>query len=136
MGQVWYTVDISDAMRELRRLDDPPGFSGLLRLEAVLAAQFQATQQAVHVITGSLRATGDPDSNVRNHTWRGEIGYGGVPAPGVAPGPARYVNYARYEQERAGVHVVDGTPHDFMAPARALEAAYTEAILAYLRGDA
>lgn len=145
---VHYTVDISDAYDELRRIDDPPGTDVTLRLEAVITAQYQLTQQFVHVITGSLKASGHlHDSEVRDHRWESGFSYGG-PAPGYPNSP---VDYAEIEQGRApgGAHFwsqrgwLAGTDsggrtsvmHDFMAPVGAFEHRYREAIMDFLRGE-
>lgn len=141
------SVDISDAMRELRRIDDGPDAAAILKLETVLAAQFQATQQHVHVITGSLKASGKFDGNVQRHAWEGQISYGGL-APGAVHNP---VDYAEIERERrpggsryrSARGYLPGTDsegrtsvgHDFMAPAEAMSGLYEQAILSYLRGE-
>ncbi len=138
-GEWEFDVDISDVLDELDRLAELPSLTGQLRLEAVLAEQFQATQQAVHVITGSLRASGRVSSYMRDHVWHGEIEYGGNLVRAAVPGPPRKrVNYAEYEQRRG---LSGGRNHDFMAPAALIgeiamgQAGYVAAMLANLRGD-
>ncbi len=141
-------VDTSDATRELDRLGDAPSTAALLRLEAILTAQFQATQQVVHIVTGSLRRSGKVDSRLRNGEWSGDISYGGA-APGAVHDPVRYAELEQqrapggrfYRSERGFIPGADAegrisVMHDFMAPAARFEHQYAEAILAFLRGDA
>lgn len=116
-------VDISDPDRELRRLQDGPDVPDILRLEAVLVTLFQETQRVVHVRTGSLKGSGDVDSQYRGRIWRGEISYGGI-AVGFIHNP---VQYAEFEQDRGGAH-------DFMAPVYQADDGYAEAILGFFRG--
>lgn len=115
-------IDISDVDDELARLQRVTA-RDLLPLEAVLAAQQAATQAAVHIITGSLKASGRAQSQADRHSWTGTITYGG-PSPGSVNDP---VDYAIYELRRRG-------GHDFIAPAVAMDGDYAEAILTYLRG--
>lgn len=131
-------VDISEPMRALRRIDSGPNSQTILRFESVLAGQFQATQEYVHIKTGSLKASGHISSELRDDVWSGVIEYGG-PAPGYPNDP---VDYAAYEQRRVGGRQVrDGkysgqiTSHDFMTPIYGTGTAYAETILAYLRGE-
>lgn len=122
---VTITVNARDAERELRRLADGPTAADLLHLETVHSAVFGLTQIAVHVITGSLKASARIDSDYRRNVWTGLISYGG-PAPGMAFNP---VKYAEFEWARGG-------HHDFLAPALGddTDRAYLEAVLAFLRG--
>src|SRR5207244_2715073 len=89
-------VDISDVDNELARLEHGFARDDLLRFEGVLVGQFSGTQAYVHVITGSLRASGKPDTHANRHEFRGEISYGGA-APGWPHDP---VDYAIYERAR------------------------------------
>jgi len=145
---VEFDVDISDAMRALDHLDHPPDLGTTLRLEAVLTAQFQATQQYVHVITGSLKASGKLHSGTRDGIWTGEISYGGE-APGSPHDPVRYAELEQsrnpgnpgYYYRRGNIPGTDSqgrvsVNHDFMAPVAAFEPMYREAMMAYLRGEA
>lgn len=141
-------VDIDDADRELRRLDDAPDLSVVLRLEALLAAQFLGTQQVVHIISGSLRASGKIDSEQGRASWLGEISYGGH-APGAVH---QRVDYAQIEQGRRlggkyyasergwlpGTDIEENTNinHDFMGPVHGYDGRYVDAILDYLRNAA
>lgn len=73
-------------------------------LSPIMDDAFADTQAMVHVITGSLKASGKVDSSYDQHEWHGTISYGG-PAAGAINDP---VKYAWYEQRRGGAH-------DFMA---------------------
>lgn len=117
-------VDISEPMRELKRLDRGPGASDLLRLDSILLGQFQEIQVVVHVQTGSLRNSGDFDTSYRNKRWRGEISFGGA-SPGAVHNP---VKYAGYERDR-------GQSHDFLRPVYDSSFSYIRAIKAFLRGS-
>lgn len=148
-NKVRFTVEIGDSEHELDRLDNfDQRF--LLAMDAVLTQQFEATQSAVHVISGSLKASGAHNSRIRRGTWEGEIVYGGklkrAPAPTGATGSdarARNpVRYARVEQARSGGRQArhgsrsgHADSHDFMLAAEGFEPEYEEVIMAYLRGD-
>jgi hypothetical protein len=130
-------MDASDWLAELHRLADGPDLHDLLRLEAVLTEQFELTQQYVHVITGSLRASGKIHSDMHGHLWEGEITYGGQSNAIIDP-----VNYARREQSRGVSDVIGVTgggdehgDHDFMRPLGGEQHGYLQAILAFLRGE-
>lgn len=94
-----------------------------LELEAILALAFGRSQQEVHIITESLKASGTIDSDLKNDVWKGTIEYGG-PAPGFAHDPVRY---AEYEQRR-------GQSHDFMASTYPLDSAYGKVVVEHVRG--
>jgi hypothetical protein len=116
-------TDFSEVDRELRRLGDGPDTRTDLLFDAALTAIFQETQRVVHVITGSLKGSGLPDSDRGRDTWTGEISYGGA-SPGRVHDPVRY---AQFERDRGGWH-------DFMAPVQHTDHAYIEAMLSFLRG--
>lgn len=93
--------DYGQVKRHLKFLQtDLPTEEGAARLEAVLDAAFEATQAAVHVISGSLRASGKTASDHRDGQWEGSITYGGI-SPGFPNNP---VVYAWYEARRDGQH--------------------------------
>lgn len=96
-------VDTSEVMRDLRRIEDGPDRRHHRRFDSILTRQFQDTQVRVHVITGSLRASGQHNSSARrNGGWSGEIVYGGTLRGAAIPGPpADPVKYARYEYTKA-----------------------------------
>lgn len=77
-----------------------PGSETVLALGAVLAAQFEQTQQYVHVVTGSLKASGRSKQRTNEDSWTGEIRYGGS-APGY---PHPVVRYAEEEFTRGASH--------------------------------
>lgn len=116
------TVDDSEWERELDRLADLD--RPVRECEQLLARQHAATQAAVHVITGSLKASGrSPKSSFAAGRWEGVISYGG-PAPGMVNNPVRY---AAYEMARGGAH-------DFRAPAVAYDAEYGRIVARHLDG--
>jgi hypothetical protein len=145
MTNVIITVDTSSVDRSLRRLINGPDGFDLLRFERVLTNQFLATQEMVHVITGSLKGSGRQHSTTRKHEWEGEIAYGGD-----STGPINPVKYAVYEMERgwrpSGWDVqgknfqgVRGGTHDFMDPAFGVSShefkhGYVQAIMKFLEG--
>lgn len=120
---VYIEVDISDVEKELDRLIDGPNIEDVLEFEAVLASQFQITQQIVHIRTGSLRLSGKIKSVIDLSKWEGSITYGG-PAAGAINNPVRY---AHYEQERDGLH-------DFIEPIYSLDSRYGDALASWLKG--
>lgn len=77
----------------------------------------------VHVITGSLRASGRTSSDVTGGVWYGEITYGG-PSSGYPNDP---VDYADYERARGG-------EHDFLRNRHMAQSRFQEAIVHALRG--
>jgi len=149
-NKVRFTVEIGDSEHELDRLDHMD-LRFQLAMDAVLTQQFEATQAAVHVISGSLKASGTHNSRIRRGVWEGEIIYGGrlkrAPTPaGHAQGsdarPRNPVKYAQIEQARSGGRQAahgsrsgHADSHDFMLAAEGFEAEYEQAIMAYLRGD-
>ncbi len=94
-------LDLSDFYEALNVIEGP-GPETLAALDVTLQAGYAQTQVAVHVITGSLKASGrteveyEPGSEV----WQGDIVYGG-PSPGSVNNP---VEYAEYERARGGSH--------------------------------
>jgi hypothetical protein len=92
-------------------------------LERLLAVQFTAAQGAVHVITGSLRASEEIDSDYAAGRWIGQISFGG-PSPGFPNDP---VVYAVYEAARGG-------QHDFTVPITARSRDYGTAMREHLAG--
>lgn len=120
-----FTMDLNGVGHELDRLADGPDLDDLLRLESVLTDVFQETQRIVHVRTGSLRGSGDLDSDYRDHTWHGDLSYGGQ-SPGFIHDPVRY----------AQIELARGGSHFFMLPALTADSRYLDAVLAFVRGDA
>lgn len=107
---------------EIDRLAAGPTIQDYLAFERVLAAQFQATQQAVHVQTRSLKSSGKVSSSNQLNRWEGVISYGGA-----STGIHNPVDYAEFERERDG-------SHDFLAPARHIETAYEAAMREFFGG--
>lgn len=114
----WGRID-----RELDRLGNLPDPAMVERLDRVLTAGFEATQAAVHVRTGSLKSSGQKESDfqVATKEWKGEISYGGV-----SLGPNNPVDYAIYEKAREPDEHGD---HDFMRPLAPYHLAFLDAML-------
>jgi hypothetical protein len=92
-------VDVSEWLDALDA-HEGPGEETLVELSRTLAAGFAETQARVHVVTGSLKASGRVRNSRDHDSWEGEITYGG-PAPGM---PHPYVRYARQEFGRGAEH--------------------------------
>lgn len=114
-------VDDTEATREMDHLLNLAG--PIEHLERILAEQFQAGQAAVHVITGSLRASEEIDSDYRAGRWAGQVSFGG-PSPGFPNDP---VVYAVYEAARGGAH-------DFRIPVQEHGTAYRGVVRDHLGG--
>lgn len=99
MGNVFIYVNIDEWLDALDA-HEGPGIETLLALQSVLASGFAETQALVHVVTGSLKASGRMRTDVFDDEWRGEITYGGV-APGAVKG---IVTYAKKEFNRGEDH--------------------------------
>lgn len=112
----------NDIENEIDRLVNGPTAVDLLKFEAVLTAQFRATQTSVHKITFSLMRSGKMSSDMSNNSWEGVISYGGT-----TTGINNPVDYAEYERER-------GTSHDFLAPAIEMSDSYIQAMNDFLGG--
>lgn len=121
---VRFDVDLSSAGRELDRLARGPAPRIVLGLESVFLAAFQETQQIVHVITGSLRGSGKPETSFDGEAWEGTVFYGGA-SPGFPNDP---VNYAIYELARGG-------SHNFFGPMYRTPDQIRQVIMEHLRGD-
>lgn len=82
-----------------------PHYKTTVELEGLLNAAFADTQARVHILSGSLKASGKTASDFDGDTWTGSITYGGVlwktPVPGPPNDPVRY---AIYEMARGGAH--------------------------------
>jgi hypothetical protein len=114
--------DYASIDHELDRITDLPNGEMKGLLDAVLASAFAATQEDVHVETGSLKSSGRTETHSSEHGWHGEIHYGG-PSAGVN----NPVDYAIYEKRRGGAH-------DFFAPLAVFDDAFAEAIKEGLSG--
>lgn len=102
--------------RELDRLEKAPTKASAY-LDAVLYQGFAQTQALVHIITGSLKASGKATTEFDGDNWKGEISYGGF-----SLGVNNPVTYAIYEKARDG-------DHDFLAPLKTLDSLFVKAIL-------
>lgn len=118
-------ADFSEVDRELGRLDNVP-MTVHLELESVLALIFALTQEAVHIITGSLQGSGTIDSDLKNEIWKGEIQYGG-PSVGSVNDPVNYAEYEQYRSEGYG-------GHDFMAPAYPMDTRFGTIVNEHVKG--
>lgn len=112
------TGDYSSIDRVLTHFDRMPDGTTRTMLNAALQVGFKATQAAVHVETGSLKASGRTREDVSKiaNRWEGQIIYGGR-STGSKNNP---VDYAIYEQRR-GIGGAGGPSdakgdHDFLRP--------------------
>lgn len=71
-------IDAADVLAELTRLSSPPA-EAYAKLEGILLSSFAATQAHVHVITGFLKASGHPSSEVSGDEWSGTLSYARYP---------------------------------------------------------
>lgn len=112
-----FSVDASDALKEVRRLRYP---GGRLRRELndTLQELFFITQMDVHVDTGKLIESGHTESSKTVISWKGEITY-----DAYQPTSPKYNSYAWFEQRRPG--------HDYMAEVEntAMDGIWAEAII-------
>jgi len=99
-----------------------PGIETTFALGAVLAAGFAETQELVHVVTGSLQASGRMGTKTNDDSWEGEITYGGS-APGFPHNP---VTYAKKEFGK-------GEEHDAMRNLDLMDQDYLEAMTATVK---
>jgi hypothetical protein len=86
---------------ELDRISRMPDPRMVRLLDTALNVGFDVTQADVHILTGSLKASGkhDHETNQALHQWEGTIEYGGV-----STGVNNPVDYAIYEKRRGGAH--------------------------------
>jgi len=132
--QIRIDVDTSEVDRDLLRVGEGPDMRHRRRFDATLTKQFQDTQLRVHVITGSLKASGRFRSNGRlGGGWEGTIVYGQWPlASAPVPGPPRNpMHYARYEYEKPTDERYD---HNFFRGILDGDDGYVDTILDFLRG--
>lgn len=100
-----------------------PGSETVSELSAAMEAGFRESQSLVHVMTGSLKASGRTHFEEPPDEWIGEISYGG-PSPGSVHDP---VTYASEELRRGGHH------DDFFQSFDTLEHYLEEAMFATVR---
>jgi hypothetical protein len=101
-------VDISDADRELARLEHGPSLQNALEFEAAVQGQLARTRADVHIWTGSLYLSGRADTDFHNGMFEGTITFGGY-APG---GKVSNVDYAAIELARGGPGHFVADEHD------------------------
>ena len=119
-GRITYIVKGLDEMIDaMDALTKPPSPATIAKLDAVLDAGFEYTQEQVHVISERLKISGGTDTKFDGRTWEGSINYGGV------PGTPAY--YAIYELNRSGDRE-DGTPHDFFSGLAMFDEQFEDAI--------
>lgn len=112
--------DYSEIYELLERLQNPLGSRLRDRLDALLTTQFQYTQAAVHVQTGSLKSSGKHDSSATTSTWKGYVSYGGT-----SDGVHNPVKYAEEELNR-------GQSHDYMREAENLSSGYARIVAEWM----
>jgi hypothetical protein len=115
------SVGFSDLEKEIDRVSHMPDRRMVMALDAVLEMGHLEAVGAVHVITGSLKSSIDSSSETEEGRWEGDLQAGG-PSTGVN----NPVDYAIYEQRRAG--------HDFFAGLPGLHPWYVAAIVKGLSG--
>lgn len=118
---VYIHVDTSEVEHELDRLMGAPDVELVGKLDAVMALKFARSQAQVHVVTGSLKRSGDWSNKVRPGRWEGEISYGG-PSRGSVHNPVTY----------AGEEIDKGGFHDFMEPVLESDAEFGDSIMNFL----
>lgn len=92
-------VDVSEWLDALDA-HEGPGVETLEALSQTLAEGFAESQELVHVVTGSLRASGRVINKRTESGWEGEITYGGASPGSVHP----VVRYAKQEFGRGEEH--------------------------------
>jgi hypothetical protein len=117
-----YETGMDGLLKYVRKVAAPPTFHVTSGLEAALDACFAHTQAQVHIISGRLKASGFPESDLDGHIWEGSVNYGGV------SGTPAY--YGIYECYRGGTRP-DGTPHDFFSGLEQFDSAFEAAIDAH-----
>ncbi len=122
---VRFTVDFSQVLHEIGRLAAGPGRDGTtFRLEGIMLRNFQETQQAVHVITGHLKAEGHPSSSFDGDKWEGTISY--PRHPGIfelARGDTPTLNHP------------EGGHYFFRSSYEETPDEYKDAVMGFLRGE-
>lgn len=121
MSSVRFTMDASDATRELDRLAAGP-HSVVPEFEGILLSSFAAVAAKVHVITGQLKSSGHPSSSFDGLRWEGTIHF--ARHPGI-------FELARHDHPTLN-HPEGG--HFFFEPAYETPQAYESAVIDFLRG--
>lgn len=120
--------DWSEIEKELDRIEGLPDAKARLALDVVLQEVYVDTQGKVHIQTGSLKDSGKVDSDVDkfDHSWEGDITYGGP-----SSGPNNPVDYAIYEKRREPDELGD---HNFMRDVLLHHPSWVAAVRAGLKG--
>jgi hypothetical protein len=130
-GKVTFLTS-DDTLREIiglmKETAGAPSYKVTGKLEAALQKVFMDTQERVHIITGSLKASGKTNTEFDGELWEGEIEYGGElwgpPSPGPPNDP---VEYAIFEMARGG-------DHDFFGGIQQYEDDFEDAINEHFPG--
>jgi hypothetical protein len=118
-------VDFTKVIHELDRLAAGPGHDGTtFRLEGIMLANFQQTQQVVHVITGHLKAEGHPSSSFDGDVWEGTISY--PRHPGI---------FELARGNKPTLNHPEGGHYFFESSYRDTPDEYKDAVLGFLRGE-
>lgn len=93
--------DYREIDRELDRVSRMPDPRMVRLLNTALNVGYDVTQADVHILTGSLKASGKHGGEVNEleRSWEGTIEYGGA-----STGVNNPVDYAIYEKRRGGAH--------------------------------
>lgn len=91
------TSNIQDADRAIARLENMPTPEMTAKLDALFEASFAEAEARVHILSGSLKASGKESTSSGDNQWEGEMRWGGPSAP-------HEVDYAIYEKARHGAH--------------------------------
>lgn len=155
---VYIASQWDDVEKELNRLKDLPGREGSAVLDSVLASAFSDAQEKVHILSGSLKASGRSYSTDDGDVWTGTMHWGDTDAPprkGTRQRNALTPNNRSAEQKdrdrqrsrdyarRRGLHSVDyalfeysrGSTHNWLRDSPQYEEEFLEAMLSILRGD-
>lgn len=126
----WSFEGWDDAIAEIKRLTGEADFRIVAGFEGVFAQVAESVDAKVHVLTGSLRASGkrSTEYNAAQSRWTGELSYGGTLVKSAVPGPPiDPVVYAVYERNRGG-------SHDFFGEVHLWEPEYEAVILGWMSG--
>jgi hypothetical protein len=103
----WEFGGWDDAIAEIKRVTGRPGFRVIRDFERVFKRMADRVEHDVHVVTGSLKASGkrSTDYNDALSHWTGDLTYGGILEKTPHPGPPHDpVVYAVQERNRGGEH--------------------------------
>lgn len=119
-----FSVDFSEAIREIERLARGPGADGsTFHLERVFLEGFTRTQERVHVITGHLKASGHPETSLDSDVWSGTVHY--ARHPGI---------FELARKNKPTLNHPEGE-HGFYDPMYETGDQFKEAVLRFLQGS-